>query len=446
VAYAYAPGEDQDGVTLRLTVPLASVVDPEKLEWAVPSLRMERVAQLLRLLPKALRRSLMPLPATARAIIEAIPTDSDAFLEGMTHFIRQRYGIEIPRSAWSVEALPPHLRPRFEIVGAESGAPLVGRDLADMVRRLPRADPTQSELWRRAASKWERYDLTIWDLGDVPEYYVIGEIAGLPVFAYPGLQWDQEGVSVRLFPDRALAGRATREGWSRLAERVLHRELAWVQKDLRALQDVKVLYVTLGSGDELMATAWENLRRYLLPSWAGAGLAASEFEAYLDRARQRLPGLAKTLMDRVRLILQRRQEALMHRRPFPGMKQEIDALLPSRFLEQIPFERLAHVPRYLQALVVRAERAALNPAKDAERARQIEPFMRAWTEGMNAASGKPDALEAWAAFRWQVEEFKVSCFAQELGTAVPVSPKRLATALDEVRRAVSGPNAAGTKG
>ena len=131
VAYAYAPGEDQDGVTLRLNVPLASVVDPEKLEWAVPSLRAERVAQLLRLLPKALRRPLMPLPATARAIIEAIPPDSDSFLEGMTHFIRQRYGIEIPRSAWSVEALPPHLRPRFEILGAESGAPLVGRDLAE---------------------------------------------------------------------------------------------------------------------------------------------------------------------------------------------------------------------------------------------------------------------------------------------------------------------------
>jgi ATP-dependent helicase HrpA len=173
---------------------------------------------------------------------------------------------------------------------------------------------------------------------------------------------------------------------------------------------------------------------------------ASEFEAYLEQARQRLPGLAQTLIERVRLILQRRQEALMHRRPFPGMKPEIDALLPARFLEQIPFERLAQVPRYLQALAVRADRTALNPAKDAERARQIEPFLRAWTEGMNAASGKPDALEAWAAFRWQVEEFKVSCFAQELGTAVPVSPKRLATALDEVRRVVSGLNPSGIKG
>jgi ATP-dependent helicase HrpA len=134
----------------------------------------------------------------------------------------------------------------------------------------------------------------------------------------------------------------------------------------------------------------------------------------------------------------------MHRRPFPGMQREIDALLPPRFLEQIPFERLGHLPRYLEALVVRADRAALNPAKDAERARQVEPFLRAWIEGMTAAADKPDALEAWADFRWQIEEFKVSCFAQELGTALPVSPKRLATALEEVRRLASGLKAAGT--
>jgi ATP-dependent helicase HrpA len=235
-----------------------------------------------------------------------------------------------------------------------------------------------------------------------------------------------------------MARRATREGWPRLAERVLHRELAWLQKDLRALSDLKVLYVTLGSGEELTETAWENLRRHLLPPRARGALVAAEFEVYLEQARERLPGLAQTLVERVKLILQRRQEALMHRRPFPEMKRELDALLPPRFLERIPFERLTQVPRYLQALVIRADRAALNPVKDTERWRQVEPFLRALADGLASAPGRPEAFAAWSEFRWLVEEFKVSCFAQELGTVVPVSAKRLVAALDEVRRAASG--------
>ncbi len=430
VAYAYAPGEDHDGVTLKLSVPLASVADAQMLEWAVPALRVERIGHLLRLLPKALRRPLMPLPVAARAIAAAISPERPLFLQEMTRFVRSHYGIEIPLATWSTDALPPHLRPRFQIVGDDPDSVLVGRDLQTLVNQLPRAQSqTQSEEWLLAAQKWERYDLTAWDLGDVPESYPAGEVAGLPVMAYPGLAWEQGAVHLRLFQEKMGATRATREGWRHLAERVLRKDLAWVQKDLRALNGVKVLYVTLGSGEELIETAWANLRNHLFPPRPDGSLAHVEFERYVAQARQRLPGLAQALTDRVTLILQRRQEALMHPRPLRNMSAEIDSLVPARFLERVPFERLAHLPRYLQALIVRAERAALNPAKDAEKWRQVEPFMRLLAEGLAAASGDVDALAAWAEFRWLLEEFKVSCFAQELGTAAPVSAKRLTRTL-----------------
>jgi ATP-dependent helicase HrpA len=442
VSYAYAPGEDHDGVTLKLSVPLASVADPEHLEWAVPALRAERVGQLLRLLPKSVRRSLMPLPATARAIVEAIRPDCASFLREMSEFVRRQHGIDIPLSTWAVGALPPHLRPRFEIVGSDPrSAALVGRDLPALVKGLPSVvSQAQTAVWQQATQKWERYDLKAWDFGNVPESYPVGEVAGLPVLGYPGLQYEQGEVHLRLFRDKPEAGRATREGWPRLAERVLDRELAWVQKDLRGLSGVKVLYVTLGSGQELITTAWENVRRHLLPPRVGGGLVAAEFELYVAQARQRLPGLTQALIEQVTLILQKRQEALLHPRPFRTMKQEIDDLVPPRFLDHVPFQRLSHVPRYLRALMIRAERAALNPTKDLEKWRQVEPFARSLAEGSAAAAGNLDALETWAEFRWLVEEFKVSCFAQELGTAVPVSSKRLAAALDEARHAVRGPD------
>ncbi|MCL4179318.1 MAG: ATP-dependent RNA helicase HrpA [Verrucomicrobia bacterium] len=434
VSYAYAPGEDHDGITMKLSVPLAAVADPEQLEWAVPALRVERVGQLLRLLPKTLRRPLMPLPAAARAIVEAVPADSKSFLRGMTDFVRRRYGIDVPASAWAREALPAHLCPRFEIVGADPHAPLAGRDLAALVKRLPSAvAEVQAGVWQQAAERWERYSLKAWDFGDLPESHRVGEVAGLPVMGYPGLQCEQGEVHLRLFRTKPEAETATREGWPGLAERVMHRELAWAQKDLRGLTGAKVWYVTLGSGDELTATAWENLRRHLLPPRSGGRLIAGEFEAYLERARGRLPGLAQALIERVTLILQRRQEALMHRRPLSDMKRQIDELVPPRFLEQVPFERLAELPRYLQALVIRADRAALNPAKDTEKWRRVEPFVRALSVGMSAAAGRPEVLSVWRDFRWLIEEFKVSCFAQELGTSVPISAQRLTAALEEMR-------------
>ena len=109
-------------------------------------------------------------------------------------------------------------------------------------------------------------------------------------------------------------------------------------------------------------------------------------------------------------------------------------MLPPRFLEQIPFDRLPHVPRYLKALLTRLERAALNPAKDQERARQIAPYQEAWKQLQAAPPRSAEARQAMEEFRWMLEEFKVSVFAQELGTAQPVSAKRLDEKLARIRQ------------
>jgi ATP-dependent helicase HrpA len=112
-------------------------------------------------------------------------------------------------------------------------------------------------------------------------------------------------------------------------------------------------------------------------------------------------------------------------RPANPLMAELASLVSSRFLERITYDRLPHLPRYLKALLIRAERAALNPAKDQERLRQLAPYQAALKKLQAHATRSPEAQRQHEAFRWMVEEFKVSLFAQELGTAVPVSPKRL---------------------
>ena len=435
VSYAYAPGEERDGVTLRLSVPLAEMVDASQLDWLVPALREERVLYLLRELPKALRRPLMPLNAAAHEIVANVAPTGGRFVEAMSAFVHRKYGVEIPLTTWPLDSLPGHLRPRFEIVAMDGAALAAGRDLVALREQVRHHQtPAEAEAWQRAVQTWERYGVRDWSFGNLPESVTVADVGGFPLRAYPGLQAEQAEVHLRLFrkADDALA--ATRFAVPRLAEHALQRELGWLQRDLKDLRTHGVLYATLGSGDELIETAWANLRRHLLPPPETALRTAEDFAAYLAGAREKLPGLAARLGDGVGAILQKRQEVLVCRKAFAGLRAELDALVPPRFLATVPFERLPQVPRYLQALLVRAERAALNPVKDAEKFQRVQPFAEALRQAIPGASKTTAAYEAWHRLRWLVEEFKVAVFAPELGTAEKVSPKRLDEAVAELRR------------
>jgi hypothetical protein len=234
VKYAYAPGEDHDGVTLRLGVPLATVIEPGQLDWLVPALREERIAELLRRLPKALRRPLMPLAATAREMATTLDPQSTSFVRAMSDFVRQRHGVEIPLSEWALDALPAHLRPRYEVMGTASETIAAGRDLVALRLETERRETASDiEAWRMAAHRWERYGVTAWSFGDLPERFVVAEVTGLPLHGYPGFEVDEGHVNLRLFRRREEAVESSRRGIARLAGLTLRRELAWLEKDLR---------------------------------------------------------------------------------------------------------------------------------------------------------------------------------------------------------------------
>ncbi len=434
VRYAYAPDRDDDGVTLRLAVPLAAQVDAALLDWAVPALREERLAHLLRELPKDLRRPLMPLHDTAREIAAQVSPTGRDYLAAVSAFVKRRFGVDIPPAAWPVARLPDHLRPRVELVASDGQLVASGRDLEALRAQVrEHRTPAEQAAWEQAVQRWEKYDLRAWDFGDLPPEIVVADLGGFPLKAWPGLQLEAGAVHLRLFRDATEAPAATRAAAPRLAEVVLERELAAIQKDLRRLRAHGVLHATLGPVDELLESAWECLRRHLLPPAEPPPRTAAGFAAYLDAVRARMPGVVDRLHAAVGAVLQARQEVLLCRWPFAGMEAELNALVPRHFLATVPLERLLHLPRYLRALRVRAERAALDPAKDAAKAARVRPYLEVLNRWAPAARGEA-ARAAWHRLRWLVEEFKVSVFAPELGTAEKVSPARLDAAVEALRQ------------
>jgi ATP-dependent helicase HrpA len=256
-----------------------------------------------------------------------------------------------------------------------------------------------------------------------------------------------------LFRSEELARRATPGGLQKLVELALSRDFAWLQRDLRALNRFDALTANLCPPDELQAQAYENLKRHILPAEVFPALTAAQFEAAVQRTREQIPGLATRLVDQVGAILRARQEVQQRCGAMPALPanksktfsdlsqltvatkdapkpanvwaEELAALLPRNFLETIPFARLAHIPRYLKALQIRMERAKLNPVKDRERVQLLAPYVETLRQHAANPPARVEAARQFEVFRWMVEEYKVSLFAQELGTAQPVSPKRL---------------------
>jgi ATP-dependent helicase HrpA len=474
LSYAYAPGEEWDGVTVLMPWSLAQVLSSAAVAWSVPGLREAQAAELLRALPKGLRRELMPLAPKAIEIAQHFEPLGSSFHQELALFVRQRYGVAVSASSWPANPLPAHLLPRIELMGADGKTMATGRDLAELRARLaqqpaPAGVQGPSPAWTRAAAQWERFDVSAWNFGDLPERLTVSESSGPPLYAWPGLQTEEGKVSVRLFQSPDGARRASWLGVRRLVELALQKDLAWLAKDLRGLSR----FAALGATETLQEDALHNLKEMLLPAEPLAALTAAAFQCAVERARARLPGLSTQLIERVGAILQLRQEvrkrcgasatpprqAQAPKRltdlkqlgvagltadtaagPVAGTNSvagSLEALLPENFLRCISFERLVHVPRYLKALLLRAERAENNPAKDAERVRQLGPYLEAYRKWAESEPFTREGRHALEELRWMLEEFKVSLFAQELGTSVTVSPKRLEEQIARVRQLIT---------
>jgi ATP-dependent helicase HrpA len=436
--YAYKPGQTDDGVTLDVSVREAEALTPAALDWAVPGHLEQKVEHYLRALPKELRRGFVPLAETARSLAEQVAARDrltcrrESLVQALAAQIAERFRVTLDPAVWADKPLPDHLRVRVRVLDAKGNPLCASRDLAEVDAALhlqkraasatvARVEP---EAWRRARERWETPPQTAWTFGDMAERVLVTEQAGVPVFAFPALLAEKEGVSLRLAKTPEEARDLTRRGIAALLERQLSNDLGWLERDLRAVKNLGPLISTLAPADELQAQAFQAIRRWLCGR-AVEPLTASVFATVLDRAKADLRGIVPRLCDQLREILTLRQALLVQSNAPAGLDRDLAALLPPDFLRTTPYAQLAHFPRYLRAMKLRAERWRQNPVKDAERAAQIAPYV--------AAVAKVRGSENGEAVRWLVEEFRVSLFAQELGTAEPVSAVKLDRALTECR-------------
>ena len=437
--YAYKPGQADDGVTLEVNVREAEALTPAALDFAVPGHLEQKVEHYLRALPKELRRAFVPLADTAKSLAQQVAQRDrltghrESLTQSLAAQIAERFRVAVDPAVWDAKPLPDHLRVRVRVLDDRGREICASRDLKEIEAALhaERREASQTvarvepEAWRRARAKWEKPDQTAWAFDDIPERVLVTEQAGVPVWAFPALRAGGEGVGLRLFKTPEDAQAAMRGGLRSLLELQLRYDLGWLQRDLRALRDLGPLIATLTPLNELQEHAFSCIRNWVTdPTRVPAPHTAAGFAAALEKARSDLRGLVPRFVDQLREILGQRQALLVHATPFAGLERELAALLPPDFLRRTPYLQLTHLSRYLRAMKLRADRWKQNPAKDAERAALVSRYSTAAARVQERPGGE--------ALRWLVEEFRVSIFAQELGTAEPVSTVKLDRALAEL--------------
>ncbi|RXK54712.1 ATP-dependent RNA helicase HrpA [Oleiharenicola lentus] len=434
LSYAYQPGKHDDGVTVRVSLAEAEALSPAALDWAVPGHLPEKVELMLKALPKEQRRGLIPLTETAQRLVRELALISSrpkqpTLAEALAELLQPRLGVRIDPTTWSAKGLPDHLRVRVEVVDAKDRVLCASRELGEIQALLhdrrrefsQKAATAENAAWRAARAKWEGEPAGEWKFGDLPASVPVEEKHGVPVLAYPGIKALGAGVAVRLFATPEEAATVTRAGVAQLLETQLRYDLGWLEKDLRALRMLGALTATLAPIEQLQDDALECIRRWVCRREVQP-LHQEVFGRVLAQAKLDLRASVPRLTDWMKELLTLRLELQTHAQPYPKMTEDLAALLPADFLRRTPYDRLKHLPRYLRGMKARADRWKRDTTKDAQRAAELAPFV--------AAARKPAAAES--EFRWLVEEFRVSLFAQELGTAEPVSAVRLKRAWEDL--------------
>ncbi len=434
--YVYKPGEERDGVTLRLTAAEVRTLQPGMLDWLVPGHLEEKILHLLRALPKEVRRALVPIPEKAATLARELRPTHGALVASLAAHLEKAHGVRTFPSDWSAAELPAHLRVRVEVVGPD-GKPLAAdRDLAEVRERLAqyeseaarRPDGPVAAAWAAAAGRLERTALETWDFDPFPGPVTIAEHAGLTITGHPGLRLETRGVALRLFRTEAEARIDFDAAVARFFAHELRRELAWLERDLKDVARLGPLLATLAP----LETVRDNVRAHLhdhLCRRTFAPLTRAAFLAAAAAAREEGKGLLWRVLDRLQAILALRQELLLDPPPYRDAERDLARLVPADFPRGLAAGRLAHLPRRLRAMQVRGRRARESATRDAAGAAALAR-VEAAVEARDRA-GRLTA-EARGELAELLEELRVSLFAQELGTPFPVSEKRVERRLAEL--------------
>jgi ATP-dependent helicase HrpA len=475
--YHFEPGAAADGVTLCVPREGVNQLHPEKLGWLVPGLLEERIVALIRTLPKHVRRNLVPAPDVAHRIAESLKFGEGPFYILLAERLTKEAGEPIGPGDLKDEQIPSHLRMNIRVLGEQGVVLAEGRDLLAIKRQL--GIEATSVVEARDARSWQRDGIAKWDFGDLPEKLEL-ERSGLRVAVYPTLIDTGDSVSLRLLDNPQQSQIATHAGMRRLFElaatKELRAQIAWLPEMEQLLNFAEPLprpasggrespgaltaQLTLGkvvvgrsrasSGRSTASTYKRDLRDDLADLLADRAFlqgplprTEDEFQQRLREGLRELPAVVYDVTKLVGPLLKAHHEAVaaINAATGPNLQRSLDdartqlaRLTPPGFLAGTPWLWLEQYPRYFRAILARVKKlSAGGLSRDVQALAQLDALWQRYEQRSKRLADFGVTDPELVLFRWMIEELRVSLFAQELGTLMPISPQRLEKQWSKVR-------------
>jgi ATP-dependent helicase HrpA len=435
--YHFEPGAKDDGVTLVVPVEVLNQVTEERLEWLVPGLLEERITTLLRGLPKSLRRNFVPIPDTAKAVLDRLRPSGDSLLLALGDALKEMTGVHISDTDWPHEELAPHLKMNLRIIDASGSSLATGRDLARLKSKhagrgeggKPRGMPSHVI---------EQEGITRWTFGDLPEQVTM-ERAGIRLTGFPALVDERTGVAIRIIDSLPNAALEHRKGLRRLIMLSLTQQVKFLRKELPGIDRMRLQMAKAparGKGRKIDIE--EELVSLIIDRTFLHGSAdirkQVDFEAVIDKHKASLMSISSETANLVSGILDAYQRlrkqlssvtAINWLASVQDMQQQLDGLVYQGFLQETPWEKLQRYPAYLKALELRLDKLRHAAARDQQSLRELAKILDKWKPRYEKMLDQHRYDERLEELRWSIEELRISLFAQEVKTAWPVSMKRL---------------------
>ncbi|HEY2263012.1 MAG TPA: ATP-dependent RNA helicase HrpA [Streptosporangiaceae bacterium] len=432
LSYAFEPGSETDGVTADIPLSRLNQVNAAEFSWQVPGLRTELVTEMIRSLPKALRRDLVPAPDVAREVVARLGPPAGDLRDAVARELRALRGVDVPRDAWDLGKLPRHLRITVRVTDGDRVL-AEGKDVAELQRELR---PRLRDVLSRAAAGITRTGLTSWNFGALPKVFREGTVV-----AYPALADAGETVDVRLFETEGAARAAMWAGTRRLILLGAPSPVKSIAGSLPTRAKLALSHNPHGGVAALFADCISCAADYLMAEAGGPAWDADGFGRLSAAVRSRLREVTAEVVTQVEAALRLAHSVgarLDDLRAAPvqpavdDLREQLSGLIYAGFVTATGYRRLPHLTRYLRGMERRLDKLPENPGRDAAGMAVARRAEQAYREAVAALPPARRSGADAAEVRWMLEELRVSLFAQALGTQAPVSETRILAALSRL--------------
>ena len=437
LTYKFEPGDPLDGVTVMVPIPMLAGLDTEGFDWLVPGLRLELVTELIRSLPKALRRTVVPAPEFAERAIDRLVPYEGTITQQLADVLHELGGQGINATDFQPGKLPMHLRMNYGAIDKRGKIVDSDRDLAALIRRQSGHIKSSVSRVSRTAESTAVSEWTDDTLGAIDDT-VTTNVDGHEVTAYPALVATKDGVELKVHPTKAAADAAMVTTTLTLLMRDIAVNTAQMVKGLPLQQRVAVDSYPHGGADGLVNDARVAAIRDLMLEAGGPVRTPSAFQKLKDTIKPQVPGRVRQAVVAIAPGLAeysnlRAELAHWDGAAIDDMREQLEFLLPRNAITIHGMSHLRHLPRYIQAMRIRLEDMNLDPDRDADRQAEVDNAKAYLANRLRSLPPGREKTREVKDIRWMVEELRVSLFAQRLGTAHAVSLRRIQKAVDKLR-------------